>query len=249
MRIGFAHARPRRNQPWAVLNFEFRRREFILPGMKRALIPAGILLGLSLLRLPALGQDVAATNAAGQAAAVAEQQGVEEKFKQMAADIQTLRAANQALLDKVSALNEELQQIRAEQARLTANTLGRDDLKPLAQRIEEVDKKRQEDKDTISEEIKKSAARLEKLLTNAAEISPKPPIKPAPGAPPATEDGFSYTIKDGDRLLDIVNAYNAEFKSKGMKTITLKQAKDANPGVDWNNLHIGQKIVIPRPAE
>jgi len=217
--------------------------------MKREHILAGIFLGLSLLPLPALGQDAAATNAAGKAAAVAEQQGLDEKFKQMADDIERLRAANQMLLDKLSALKEDLKQIRAEQARLAANAAGRDDLKPLAQRIEEVDKKRQEDKDTISEEIKKSAARLEKLLTNAAEISPKPPLKPAPAVAPAAENGFSYTIKDGDRLLDIVNAYNAEFKSKGMKTITLKQAKDANPGVDWNNLHIGQKIVIPRPAE
>src|ERR1017187_1638104 len=209
--------------------------------IKRDHILAGFFLGLSLLRLPAPGQDAAPTNAAGQAAAVAEQQGVDEKFKQMAADIASLRSANQLLLDKLSALKDDLQQIRAEQARLAANAVGRSALKPLAQRIEEVDKKRQEDKDTILEEIKKSAARLEKYLTNAAEISPKPPVKSPSTAAPATEDGFSYTIKDGDRPLDIVTAYNAEFKSKGMKTITLKQAKDANPGVDWNNLHIDQK--------
>ncbi len=214
--------------------------------MKREHILAGLFLGLSLLRLPAVGQDAAATNAA----AVAEQQGVDEKFKSMAADIKSLRDANQMLLEKLSALTDDLRQIRTEQARLAATAVGRDDLKPLAQRIEEVDKKRQEDKESISEEIKQSAARLEKLLTSAPEISPKPPpIKPAPGAPPAAEDGFSYTIKDGDRLLDIVNAYNADFKSKGMKTITLKQAMQANPEVDWTRLKIGQKIVIPHPPE
>ncbi len=32
-----------------------------------------------------------------------------------------------------------------------------------------------------------------------------------------------------------------------MKTISLKQAMEANPGVDWNRLKVGQKIVIPRP--
>ena len=50
--------------------------------------------------------------------------GVDEKFKQIAADIESLRAANQILLDKLSALNNDLQQIRAEQARLAANAIG-----------------------------------------------------------------------------------------------------------------------------
>ena len=234
--------------------------------MKHELILPGIFFGLSLLGLPALGQDAAATaaateaatntaaaapaSAASRAAAVAEQQGVEEKFEQLAADLETLRARNQLLLDKVSALQDDLQQIRAEQTRLAAYAVGRDDLKPLAQRIEEVDKRRQEDKDTISEEIKKSEARLEMLLTNTAESYVKPPAKP-PGAGVAlpTEGGFSYTIKDGDRLSDIVNAYNAEFRSKGMKTITRRQAMAANPNVDWTRLKVGQVITIPAPAE
>ena len=197
--------------------------------MKHDRILAGLLLSLSLLRLPA--------------------QGVEEKFKRLSADIESLRAANQLLVEKLSTLTDELQHVRAEQARHAASAIGREDLKPLAQRIEEVDKRRQEDKDTISEEIKKSEARLVKSLTTPAQISPKPPIKPAPNVPPAAEDGFTYPIKDGDRLGDIVSAYNDTFKSKGMKTITKRQVMDANPDVDWTKLKIGQKIVIPHPAD
>ncbi|MGA2556814.1 MAG: LysM peptidoglycan-binding domain-containing protein [Verrucomicrobiota bacterium] len=208
------------------------------------LLPA-VFLGLSLLRLPASGQD-AATNAA----AVAEKQGVDEKFKQLAADIQSLRDANQLLLDKVSALKEDLQQIRAEQSRLAAAAVGRDDLKPLAQRIEEVDKRRQDDKDAISEQIKTSEARLQKLLTSsAADTSAKSPGPGATPAAPGTPDGFIYTIKEHDYFMDILKAYNETFKSKGMKTISLKQLEQANPDVDPNRLKVGQKIVIPHPAE
>ncbi|MGD0412970.1 MAG: hypothetical protein ABSC18_14865 [Verrucomicrobiota bacterium] len=227
--------------------------------MKRPLILPGLFLGLSLLCLPAWGQDAAvtnaaadaATNAASKAAAVAEQQGMDERFKQLAADIETLRAANQLLLDKLSALKDDLQEIHAEQARLAANAIGREDLKPLAQRIEEVDKKRQEDKDAISEEIKKSAERVESLLTNAAAAASKPPAKPpGTGGAPAAENGFQYTMKEGDTLDAIVAAYNAEFQKKGMKTISVQQAKDANPGiVDWNRVRSGHRIVIPHPAE
>jgi hypothetical protein len=225
--------------------------------MKHELIPACIFLSLSLLRLPALGQDAAAprpaVTPAGTAAAVAEQQGMDEKFKQLAADIDTLRAANQLLLEKISALKDDLTQIRAEQARLAAGAASRDDLKPLALKIDAVDKKRQEDKDAISEKIESTTARLEKLLTPAVDPTPRTPPHPSgPGAPPApppaATDAVSYTIKDGDRPRDIVAAYNNDLKKKGMKTITLQQVMDANPGVDWKRLKIGQKIVIPIPA-
>jgi LysM repeat protein len=31
--------------------------------------------------------------------------------------------------------------------------------------------------------------------------------------------------------------------------VTQKQMMDANPGVNWNRLRIGQKIFIPAPAK
>jgi septal ring factor EnvC (AmiA/AmiB activator) len=128
--------------------------------MKSEHIFAGVFLGLTLLTLPAFGQDATATNAATSAAAIAEKQGLDEKFKQMAADIDSLRTANQLLQDKISALKDELQQSRAEQTRLAAAGVSREDLKPLAQRIEEVDKKRQEDREANSDDFKKLEAAL-----------------------------------------------------------------------------------------
>ena len=236
--------------------------------MKLDLVPAGFFLALSLSLLPALGQDAPApapaivapvpaitpaaaadvpTNAATKAAAVAEQQAVDEKFKQLAAEIETLRGDNQLLLDKLSSLKKDLQQISAEQARLAAGAITREDLKPLAQNIAEVDKRRLEDKDTIADEIKKSEVRIVKLIASAADSAPKPPVKPA--IAPAAEDGFLYTVQAGDILPVIVAGYNDEFRRKGMKTITQRQVMAANPGVDWSRLKIGQQIVIPRPAQ
>jgi predicted RNase H-like nuclease (RuvC/YqgF family) len=214
--------------------------------MRRARVLAGIFLGLCLSSLPAPGQEAAATNAA----AAAEQQGVEERFKQMAADIDRLRAADEALEDKLSALKEDLRQVRAEQARLAANSAGPEDLKALASKIEEVDKKRLEDREMIAEQIKQTAGHLKEILTEAAAAPPRPPPKPA-----STNDGtaagtsFNYTIKEGDTLEVVVKYYNAEFKKRGMRAITLKQAMDANPSVEWTHLKVGQQIVIPAPPD
>jgi LysM repeat protein len=229
-----------------------------MPNMKLEHTCACIFLSLSLLRLPVLGQDAAAPRAAATpastAAVVAEQQGFDEKFKQLAADMDTLRAANQLLVEKVAALKDELAQVRAEQARQTAGAVGRDELKPLELKIEAVDKKRQEDKDAISEQIKNIIPTLQKVLTPAVDPSPRTPVHPVvPAVPPAPQtaatDGVTYTIKDGDRLRDIVIAYNNDLKKKGLKTISSQQVMDANPGVDWKRLKIGQKIVIPIPAQ
>ena len=106
----------------------------------------------------------------------------------------------------------------------------------------------EEDKQGISEEIRKSIAGLEKSLAASSgpvrSTTPKvPPVAEASGV----ENGFSYTVQGGDTLSAILKAYNTDFKSKGWKTISLKQAREANPNVDWDRLRVGQKIVIPRP--
>ena len=155
---------------------------------------------------------------------------MDEKFKQISDDIERLRAANQILLDKLSALKNEIQQIRAEQARLAANSIVRNDLKPLALKIEEVDKRRQEDKEAISEEIKKlprtwkncSRPPSPSLLQSLRSNRPPPGMRRqrrTPTLTPSRQEKTSTSIK---------NSYNANLRSKGKKTITLQNIRDAN---------------------
>jgi DNA repair ATPase RecN len=213
--------------------------------MKRVFILSAI--SILLLRLPVAAQDAASTPA-GAAAAIAAKEDAEERYKRLAADLQAVQSDNEALHAKITALEAEIQTLRAAQARPTDNSAIQDELKRLAETIQEVDKKRQNDKEVISEEIRKSIAGLEQSLGSApAPVHTSKPKPPAVPDSPASDKGYSYTIQEGDRLQAIVSAYNADFKSKGMKTITLKQAKEANPNVDWNRLRVGQKIVIPRP--
>jgi predicted RNase H-like nuclease (RuvC/YqgF family) len=214
--------------------------------MKRAFFLLAI--SLSLAGRCALAQDAPATPAPTTAADIAAQQGADERYKRMAADLQALQLDNESLKAKIASLEQKLDDLRQQQA--AANNSGvQEDLKRLADKIVQVDKKREEDKQAISEEIRKAIGGLEKTLAGAgAPAHAAPPKSPPDTATPANANDVSYTIKDGDNLSVIVKAYNADFKSKGWKTITLKQAMDANPNVDWNRLLVGQKIIIPRPA-
>jgi cell division protein FtsB len=217
--------------------------------MKRAFILFSV--SIFLLRLPLMAQDATSNtsgNPAGTAAAIAAKEDAEERYKRLAADLQAVQSDNEALHAKITGMEEEIQTLRTAQAHSADNSGIQNDLKRLADSIQEVDKKRLEDKEAISEEIRKSIGGLERSLGSVSTpVRPSAP-KPSPLAePPASDKGYLYTIQEGDRLDLIVKAYNADFKSKGLKTITLRQAKEANPSVEWNRLRVGQKIVIPRP--
>jgi peptidoglycan DL-endopeptidase LytF len=61
---------------------------------------------------------------------------------------------------------------------------------------------------------------------------------PGPGPGPSCPSGsFSYTIKSGDTLYKLAIEYNT----------TVEAIMRINPGIDPNNLQIGQKICIPGP--
>jgi TolA-binding protein len=217
--------------------------------MKRVFILSAIFILLP--RASVTAQDVTSipSNApATTAATIAAKEDAEERYERLAADLQAVQSDNEALHAKITAMEEEIETLRAAQSHAADNSGIQDDLKHLADTIQEVDKKRQEDKEAISEEIRKSIGRLEQLAGSAsAPIHASGPRPSAVADSPASDKGYSYTIQDGDRLDLIVKAYNADYKSKGLKSITLRQAKEANPNVDWNRLRVGQKIVIPRP--
>jgi septal ring factor EnvC (AmiA/AmiB activator) len=221
--------------------------------MKRVFILLAI--SLSLAGRCAITQDTGPTAPAPtdpvptKAAAIAAQQDAEERYKRMAADVQALQLDNESLKAKIASLEQKIDDLRQQLTAAVNNTVAQDDLKRLAEKIAEVDKKREEDKQAISDEIRKSIGGLEKTLAGAAAPAraPSPKMSPETETPPAG-NGFSYTIQAGDSLSAILKAYNADFKSKGLKPISLKRTKEANPTIeDWDRLRVGQKIVIPRP--
>lgn len=180
------------------------------------------------------------------ASAIADKQEAEEHYKRMSTDVESMMAANVALQKKVSALENELQKVREDQSQLRSaskNDGTMESLKKLAEKIQEVDKKREADKELILAEF----AKLGRTL--AAAPTPRTSSKPAVSESTGPEKGFTHPVEPNETLGKIVSDYNAAFKAKGMKTITQKQVMDANPNVNWNRLKIGQKIFVPAPSE
>jgi LysM repeat protein len=164
----------------------------------------------------------------------------------MSADVESILSANAALQKKVSDLENQVQKLREDLDRVTnsnRDSATADSVKLLADKIQEVDKKREADKDLILEQFTKLGKKLE--VVPAPRATPHQPIATESSNVP--DKGYPYTIQPNDTLSGIVVDFNAQFKAKGMKTITMKQVMEANPNVSWNRLRIGQKIFIPAP--
>lgn len=66
--------------------------------------------------------------------------------------------------------------------------------------------------------------------------STAPPAPPTPPTLPPCTNGFYYTIKAGDTLYNISQQFG----------VSVDEIMRANPGINPNNLQIGQVICIPR---
>lgn len=175
---------------------------------------------------------------------------LQEKVERLSGDVERLAQDNLALRNKLSAMADELSRAREEMAKLNANTGVHDEVARLAKKIQEVDEKRIEDNQTIATQIKKIAENLkEAAKTEVRRPRPTVPDEPKETENRGPEKGYEYVIQGGDTLSTVVYAYNKEFKSKGMKSISLQQVMDANPKVNWNRLQVGQKIFIPMPGK
>lgn len=164
------------------------------------------------------------------AAAAAARQDSEERYKRLNAAVEDLITAQAAQQKKISELAAALAELREEMTRHANNNTTRDELRSLAEKVQEIEKNREADKKLILDEIKK--------------LAKAPPVRPAPATTAAErpEKGYEYVVQSGDTLSSIVAAYRKE----GIK-VTTDMVLKANPKLDPNKMQIGQKIFIPQP--
>ncbi len=208
--------------------------------MKRNSFLPVIFSSLFLCVQPLLAQD-------SPAAAAAEREEREANFKRMNTLVEQMQDTMQAQSRDINKLVAEVHNLREQVERLknkAESTATQEVMKQLAEKIEEVDKKRQKDNELVYKKISALGKELSTTLvpkepTPAPRVTEKPTVTP----PTPPENMLAYPIKDGDTLSRIVT----DLRAQNVK-ITQKQMMDANPKVNWNKLRIGQTVFIPVPA-
>ncbi|HZV34477.1 MAG TPA: LysM peptidoglycan-binding domain-containing protein [Verrucomicrobiae bacterium] len=186
------------------------------------------------------------------AAAAATRQEAEENYNNLKGHVDDLIAAQESLEKRIQMLEKDIADLRLEMSKPSANYASQDELKELAKAVQEIDKKREADKELILKEIEK----LAKVVSAPppTHIREKPPKAhhsesgtEGNSAPPITSDGgdqtgFYYEIKSGDTFSLIAQAY----REQGIK-VYAHQIAEANPNVNPAKLLVGTKIFIPAP--
>jgi LysM repeat protein len=182
------------------------------------------------------------------AAARAQNAATQQQIDELNGRIQNLQDMQAVQGKRIEALEKEISDLRdkTSQPPPATDAASATDLKKLADQVQEIDRKRQEDRELILKEIEKLAK-----VSGSPAASRKPPQalttptadNPAP-AGTGPQKGYDYTIQRGDTLLAIVKAY----RDQGIK-VTTEQILKANPGLDPKSLIVGKKIFIPAPAK
>ena len=205
--------------PLAQAGWAFYRRR-----MKRIIIFLTLLTVITTLQLR--GQDAA----------------VEERLKQLNGYVQDLKEDKASQRRQIEALSKEIQALREAHSQPNTSYATQDDLRKLAERVQEIDRKREADKALILKEIQQ----LGKVVATPA---PTPKPRPATVEKPKTgggvpDKGYEYVVQPGDSLSLIAAAY----KEKGVK-VTVDQILKANDGLKAEKLKVGQTIFIPGTVE
>ena len=179
------------------------------------------------------------------AAARAQDDATQQQINELNGRIQNLTDLQTVQAKRITALEKEVSELRDKSSQPAAtDTVNADDLKKLADQVQEIDKKRQEDRELILKEIGK----LGKVggSPSGRKSTPSVTTNAATGGSSAggKENGYERTIAAGDTLSVIAAAY----RDQGIK-VTSDQILKANPGLDPKNLKVGQKIFIPAPAQ
>ena len=168
----------------------------------------------------------------------------QQQLDKLSGQIQDLLEAQAKQGKQIDALTKELGELREKVSTPPVNdSASREDLKKLAGQVQEIDQKRQDDRDLILKEIEK-LAKAGAVAPPTRKTSPPKNSTDDPGTTATgPQKGYEYVIKAGDSLGLIVKAY----RDQGVK-VTKAQIIAANPKMNPDVLITGRKIFIPDPA-
>jgi TolA-binding protein len=178
--------------------------------------------------------------------ASAQDAATQAELDKLSGQIQDVQDALAVQDKRIEALEKKVSDMQDQVNKPAGNDFAStDDLKKLAEQVQEIDKKRQED----NEKILTAIGKLGKG-GGVEPVHPTPDVSTGPtggnsNPPPnagGPQQGYEYTIAPGNTLSAIVKAYRAQ----GVK-VSVSQILAANPGLNANNLIVGKKIFIPSP--
>lgn len=178
-----------------------------------------------------------------------------EEFQRLNARVTAHDESIEIFRQTLQRLEREIRDLKIENERLREELKAKpegitlEQLNTVADQVREVDQKRVSDNQVFVEAM----AKLEKLVVSTpAPVAPTQPVRETSGSTgnaggnertdSAASDGYYHTVRPGQSVGSILDAYKKEY---GLKT-TLEDVRKANPKIrNINVVQVGQEIVIP----
>ena len=172
-----------------------------------------------------------------------QESATQQQLDKLTGQMQDLLEAQAQQSKRIEAIAKEVNELRDKvNAPKTEDYANASDVKALAEKIQEVDRKRQKDNEAISRQIEN----LGKVVAGAPVKNRTPAVTPKNTDDTATPDvpqkGYHHTVEAGESWGVIAKAY----RDQGVK-ITTSQLIKANPKMNPDLLIVGKKIFIPDP--
>ena len=182
--------------------------------------------------------------------APAQDSATQAQLDKIAGDIQDVKDSLNSQDKRISAIEKKISDMQDKLNTPAGNDFANaDDLKKLAEQVQEIDKKRQEDNEKILAALEKLSKgggyhrpppeKDNQVSANTSSDSSSGDTTPAANSS-ANQNGYEYTIAPHNTLAKIAKAYQAQ----GVK-VTVEDIIKANPGLNPNKLIVGKKIFIP----
>jgi LysM repeat protein len=153
-----------------------------------------------------------------------------ERVNRLSIYVEELMADKARQQKQITDLTRELENLRG-QVQRASNGASREDVRALADALQQLERKQREDTKSVADAIEK----LGKASATAARAS-------TPASPSrAAERGWEYTVEPGNTLSAIAQAYREKFNIK----VTPDDILKANPGLKATSLQVGKVIFIP----
>src|SRR5436190_1958370 len=110
-------------------------------------------------------------------AARAQDAATEERLNKLSGQIEDMIAGQKQLKERLASFARELESVREQASKPTANYAAQEDLKRLADSVKEVDRKRLEDYDKIRAELVKLGKTLSTPIQPSKKSNPSPVIE------------------------------------------------------------------------
>jgi LysM repeat protein len=177
----------------------------------------------------------------------AQDAGTQQQLDKLAGQVQDLLAAQEQQGKRLDDLAKQISDLSDKvNSPATTTSASADDLKSLATQVQEIDKKRQADRELILEQLKDLANGIGPSPGHKSKHTVDTTATTATGddstGPAVPQKGYPYTIEAGDTVSAIAKA----FRDKGVK-VSVNQILRANPKLDPAKLFVGEKIFIPDP--